>query len=51
MGELLTVKEAAEKLKVHENTVYLWLETGKLKGIRFGGLWRIPEESLKEPPV
>ena len=42
----LTVQEVASQLKVHENTVVKWLKTGKLYGVRFGKLWRIPASEL-----
>jgi excisionase family DNA binding protein len=41
-----TVEEVCAILKVHENTVYNWIDSGKLKAIKIGGLWRIPAESL-----
>jgi excisionase family DNA binding protein len=47
--ELLTVREVAERLKVHEETVRRWLGTGNLKGYRPGGKktgWRIPDSEL-----
>jgi excisionase family DNA binding protein len=42
----LTIKEASEVLKVHENTIYNWIKAGKLKAVKIGELWRIPIESL-----
>ena len=41
---LLTVKEVAAQLRVHENTVLSWLKRGQLRGSRLGGTksgWRI----------
>jgi excisionase family DNA binding protein len=46
ISEYLTPEEVSKILKVHENTIYLWLTNGKIKGIKIGGLWRIPAESL-----
>jgi excisionase family DNA binding protein len=37
----LTVEQVAEMLQVHQNTVYRWLENGKMKGALIGGTWRI----------
>lgn len=37
----LNIKEAAELLKVHENTVRNWLKRGDLPGKKLGNLWRI----------
>ncbi len=43
---LLTVHEAAEYLRVCQRSVYRWLRTGRLRGYRAGGRWRIPREAL-----
>ena len=47
--EWLTVKEAADRLKVHPETVRVWLRNGILKGTkpakrRIG--WRIPASEV-----
>ena len=44
--EYLTVRQVAERLQVHENTVLRWLQTGVLKARRYGKLWRIPVSEL-----
>ena len=41
---LLTPAEVAERLGVHRRTVYLWLRSGKLPGLKVGSQWRIPKE-------
>ena len=46
--ELLTVDEVTEILYLGKNTVYDLLRSGELKGIRFGRVWRIPKENIKE---
>ncbi|PMQ00702.1 MAG: DNA-binding protein [Dictyoglomus sp. NZ13-RE01] len=46
--EFYLPKEVAEKLRVSLRTVQRWLEEEKIKGIKVGGVWRIPESSLKE---
>ena len=33
----MTVKDAAYRLKKHEDTVYLWLRSGRLRGWQLGG--------------
>lgn len=45
---MLTVREIAERLKVHAGTVRRWLEEGQLHGVRLGGStgWRVPEPEL-----
>ena len=45
MGEYLTVEEIAEKLRLPVESVRHWLRSGKLKGIKFGKVWRIPTEN------
>ena len=44
--EYLTVRQVAERLQVHENTVLRWLQEGVLKAQRYGRLWRIPASEL-----
>ena len=46
--ELLTTEEAAEWLGVKPQTVAKWLRMGRLKGVKIGRLWRIPEEWILE---
>ena len=43
---LFTPEEVAAELKVSRRSVYEWLRTGKLHGLRAGGLWRIKQEDL-----
>ena len=38
---LLTPSEVAAELDITERTVYTWLRSGKLRGKKFGGSWRI----------
>jgi excisionase family DNA binding protein len=48
--EALTVREAAQRLKVNEDTVRRWLTTGKLRGNRLGATragWRIPAREVE----
>lgn len=44
---VLTVKEAAEYLKLNPLTLYDYIRTGKLKTVKFGRYYRILEEDLK----
>jgi len=41
-----TVKELSHILGVHEQTLYDWIEQGKIKSIRLGRLIRIRKEEL-----
>jgi excisionase family DNA binding protein len=45
-GELLSVAQAAERLGVHPNTVYRMIACGRLRAVKVGRLWRIPESEL-----
>ncbi len=44
--ELLTPDEVAAKLRLKRATVVLWLQRGKLPGIKIGGVWRIARKEL-----
>ena len=43
-----TVKEVAEMLKVHEQTVFRWLREGKLKSDKVGSNHRITKEQIDQ---
>ena len=45
---LLTVMEAAEKLKVGKSTVYNILQSGELPAVRIRSAWRIREQDLED---
>ncbi len=47
---VLTVAEAAARLKISQETVRIWLRAGKLRGHRPGGDkigWRIPASEVE----
>jgi len=47
MDELLTVRQVAEKLKLHPATVYAWLSSGYLEAIKLpSGSLRIEAQQL-----
>lgn len=46
--KLYSVDETAEILGIHPMTVRKWLTAGKIRGVKVGRLWRIPESSLQE---
>lgn len=49
MQKYYTVKEVANMLKVHENSVWRWIKEGKLKTSKLpSGRTRISEEELKK---
>src|SRR5690606_5122665 len=45
---LLTPTQVADRLQLTEQTVYDWLRSGKIEGVKLGRLWRITEEHLEE---
>ncbi|WP_054649587.1 helix-turn-helix domain-containing protein [Salidesulfovibrio brasiliensis] len=45
---LLTVNEVADILRVHYRTAYRLVIGGKIKAIKIGTQWRIPEKALME---
>jgi excisionase family DNA binding protein len=46
MGELLTVKELQELLKIDRLTVYRMLKDGRLTGVKVGHQWRFSQEEI-----
>ena len=44
---MYTIKEVAIKLGLHRNTIIKALKTGKIRGVRFGKVWRITEEEIE----
>lgn len=48
-GQFLTVREVAETLRVHPETVREWIRTGKLRGVRLGKRsgFRVEEGDLR----
>jgi excisionase family DNA binding protein len=38
---LLTPEQIAKRLQVKERTVYSWLRSGQLRGVKLGRLWRV----------
>jgi excisionase family DNA binding protein len=46
MEKLYTPDEVADALRVTRRSVYEWLKTGRLRGLRAGNRWRIREEDV-----
>ena len=44
--QIMTTKEIAKYLGVHEMTVYRWLKKGILPGFKIGGRWRSKKDLL-----
>ncbi len=47
MQALYSVRNVAEKLQVTEGAVRGWLQSGDLKGVKLGRIWRVTEEDLQ----
>lgn len=45
---MLTIKDVAKILKLHEMTVYRYVVSGKIKSVKFGNKYRISEEELEK---
>lgn len=45
---LLTVREVADILRVHQRTAYRLITGGSIKAIKIGSQWRVPENALME---
>jgi excisionase family DNA binding protein len=46
-GEILTIKEVAEYLKLAEKTAYRLVAEGKIPGFKVGGAWRFQKEEIE----
>jgi excisionase family DNA binding protein len=46
-NDLLSVADAAKKLKLARYTIYRWASTGKIIGIRLGGVLFIPKSEIE----
>ncbi len=49
-AEYFTVREVADRLKVHPQTLKDWLRSGELEGVNFGGRtgWRVTDAQLRD---
>ena len=47
-GQYLTVQQVVDSLHICDETIYRYIKFGKLRAVRVGGLWRIPEDALRE---
>src|SRR5260370_40901188 len=47
MLKYYTPREVAQELRVTERTIYEWLTTGRIRGMRAGTRWRIRPEDVE----
>ncbi len=47
MERMWRVREVAELLRVHRATVNEWIRQGRIRAVRVGKLWRIPDSEVK----
>ena len=48
VNQYLTPREVMDLLYIGKNTLYQLLNSGQLKGLRIGKLWRIRREALRD---
>jgi len=48
MKRLLDVEELAKYLKLQKQTIYNWLNQGKISGIKIGGVWRFDRGEIDQ---
>ena len=46
MKNLLDVEDLAKYLKLKKQTIYNWLNQGKISGIKIGGVWRFDKYEI-----
>ncbi len=46
MARLIDVDELANYLKLKKQTIYNWLNQGKISGIKVGGVWRFDQKEV-----
>ncbi len=46
MQRLLDVEELAKYLKLQKQTIYNWLNQGRIAGIKLGGVWRFDRKEI-----
>jgi len=46
MSEIITTKELAKYLRLHEITICKYAAEGKIPAVRIGGVWRFDKEAI-----
>ncbi len=47
MSRLIDIDELADYLKLKKQTIYNWLNQGKISGIKVGGVWRFDRRDIE----
>ena len=46
MAKLIDIDELADYLRLKRQTIYNWLNKGKISGIKVGGVWRFDRKDV-----
>lgn len=46
MSKLINIDELADYLRLKKQTIYNWLNQGKISGIKVGGVWRFERKEV-----
>ena len=46
MAKLIDIDELADYLRLKRQTIYNWLNQGKISGIKMGGVWRFERKEV-----
>jgi excisionase family DNA binding protein len=45
---LMNIDELADYLRIQRQTIYNWLNQGKISGFKVGGLWRFDRKDIDD---
>jgi excisionase family DNA binding protein len=48
MTRLINIEELADYLRIQKQTIYNWLNQGKISGIKVGGVWRFDRKEIDQ---
>lgn len=48
MLKMMTIKEVAESLRVHQNTIYKRVRAGEMPSTKVGSIYRVSEQDLEQ---
>lgn len=47
-SRLMNIDELADYLRIQRQTIYNWLNQGKISGIKVGGVWRFDRKDVDD---